>query len=63
MHIISQDPPVNLFDAVAEKRRRDALGAEYAELIGYNPFEDDPTLSTDEVAAILAEYKREYANA
>lgn len=60
MHIISQDPPVNLFDAVADKRRRDELGAEYVELIGYNPFEDDPTLTTDEVAQILVEYKRDY---
>lgn len=62
MEIIRQDPPINLFDAVTDKRRRDELGAEYVELIGYNPFEDDPTLTTDEVAQILVEYKRDYVS-
>lgn len=60
MQFATNDKPVNLLDAVAEKRRRDALGAEYVELIGYNPFEDDPTISTDEVADILREFKAEY---
>ncbi len=62
MEFATNDQPVNLLDAVAEKRRRDALGAEYVELIGYNPFEDDPTISTGEVAEILREYKAEYSH-
>lgn len=57
MEFATNDPRVNLLDAVADKRRRDALGAEYLTLIGYNPFEDDPTLTTDDVAEILREYK------
>lgn len=57
MEFATNDPRVNLLDAVADKCRRDELGAEYLDLIGYNPFEDDPTLTTDEVAEILLEYK------
>lgn len=43
---------MNMLDTLG----RDALGALYAELIGYNPFEDDASISVDEVRGILAEY-------
>lgn len=33
-----------------------ALAREYVATIGYDPFEDDPTISADEVAQTLAEY-------
>lgn len=35
---------------------RAALGREYLEKIGYDPFEDDPTISTETVRQTLAEY-------
>ena len=34
---------------------RAALAAAYMERVGYDPFEDDPTISEDEVRQILAE--------
>jgi len=36
--------------------RREQLTAEYVERIGYDPFEDDPTISEDDVERILAEH-------
>jgi hypothetical protein len=33
-----------------------ALGAEYKSRIGYDPFEDDPTTTIDEVRQTLAEH-------
>ena len=41
---------------VLETLGRDALGSLYAELIGYNPFEDDHSVSVAEVRRILTEY-------
>jgi len=38
---------------------REQLAAEYVELIGYDPFEDDPEITEEEVAQTLAEYKIE----
>ncbi len=38
-----------------------ALAAEYVDLIGYDPFEDDPAIAVEEVAQILREYKAEVA--
>jgi hypothetical protein len=35
---------------------RAALGREYLEKIGYDPFEDDPAISTETVRQTLAEY-------
>lgn len=32
------------------------LAAEYLDKIGYDPFEDDPTMTVEEVAQLLAEY-------
>lgn len=42
-----------------ERAARDALASEYCELIGYDPFADDPSRDPREVAATLNEYKRE----
>lgn len=39
-----------------------ALGALYAEWIGYNPFEDDPQIEIAEVADTLASYVKEFAS-
>lgn len=36
-----------------------ALGVLYADLIGYNPFEDDPAITTDDVRSTLLDYVRE----
>lgn len=38
---------------------KDALGAIYTKWIGYNPFEDDPTISIAEVAETLVGYEAE----
>jgi hypothetical protein len=45
-------------EIVAIKSRAE-LAAEYLDLVGYDPFEDCPTISEVEVAQILVEYKRE----
>ena len=37
--------------------QREALRQEYISLIGYDPFEDDPSMTVDEVREILADYK------
>jgi hypothetical protein len=34
-----------------------ALRAEYIDLIGYDPFEDDPSTTVDDVRETLADYK------
>ncbi len=36
-------------------RERWALGERYKSVVGYNPFEDDPTQTNESVAVILAE--------
>ena len=40
---------------------KEQMALEYESLIGYNPFEDDPTISPITVAEILEEYKAEIA--
>ena len=42
-----------------ELARRDALASDYLELIGYDPFIDDPNISPDLVAETLAQYTAE----
>jgi len=37
------------------------LGKEYTEVVGYNPFEDDPALTVEEVREMLDEVKKEAA--
>lgn len=51
-------------DAIAEallielsRMQREALASEYVELIGYDPFADDSTISAAEVRKTLREYK------
>lgn len=39
---------------------RETLGRRYVELIGYDPFEDDPAISATEVARTIAEYETAY---
>jgi hypothetical protein len=41
--------------------RRAFLAAEYVNVIGYDPFEDDPTISEDEVASTLLGWEAEVA--
>jgi hypothetical protein len=36
---------------------KETLRLEYTALIGYDPFEDDPTMTADEVGEIIADYK------
>lgn len=36
-----------------------ALGKLYADLIGYNPFEDDTAITTEDVSSTLLDYVRE----
>lgn len=42
---------------------KQALAAEYVRLIGYDPFEDDHSITEEEVAQTLKEYKEEAARA
>lgn len=42
---------------------KDTLRREYIALIGYDPFEDDPTLSVSVVRDVLADYKRTFVDA
>ena len=42
--------------ALADAWERDALAKEYVSKIGYDPFEDDPTITVAEVRQTLAEY-------
>jgi len=46
-----------------EAMDREALAAEYVERIGYDPFEDDPTISEDEVRQTLVEHAAALAEA
>lgn len=40
---------------------KDTLRREYIALIGYDPFEDDPSMTVDEVREIIAQYKHDVA--
>lgn len=40
---------------------KEALRREYIALIGYDPFEDDPSMTVDEVREIIADYKHNVA--
>ena len=42
---------------------KDTLRREYIALIGYDPFEDDPTLPVSAVRDVLADYKRTFVDA
>ena len=41
--------------------QRETLRQEYVRLIGYDPFEDDPSMTVDEVREILADYQHNVA--
>lgn len=40
---------------------KETLRREYIALIGYDPFEDDPSVTVDEVREIIADYKHNVA--
>ena len=40
---------------------KETLRREYIALIGYDPFEDDPSMTVDEVREIIAGYKHDVA--
>lgn len=40
---------------------KDTLRREYIALIGYDPFEDDPSMTVDEVREIIADYQHTVA--
>ena len=40
---------------------KETLRREYIALIGYDPFEDDPSMTVDEVREIIADYKHNVA--
>lgn len=42
---------------MVDAKERETLAAEYVELIGYDPFEDDPTITATEVRETLRGYK------
>jgi hypothetical protein len=54
---------VATYTAIQHPTPREALGAEYEDTVGYNPFEDDPTRTEEEVAETLKEIKRLLAQA
>lgn len=45
--------------SIIDDANKAALAAEYVELIGYDPFEDDATITYAEVRQTLADYKVE----
>jgi hypothetical protein len=51
------------FQAMLDAGEKELLRAEYIALIGYDPFEDDPTLSLSVVRDVLADYKRTFVDA
>lgn len=50
------------FQALLDAGEKELLRAEYVSLIGYDPFEDDPTLSLSVVRDVLAEYKQTFVD-
>lgn len=40
---------------------KETLRREYIALIGYDPFEDDPSMTIDDVREIIADYKHNLA--
>lgn len=40
---------------------KETLRREYIALIGYDPFEDDPSMTVDDVREIIADYKHNVA--
>ena len=38
------------------EQQKQQLAAEYVDMIGYDPFEDDPAITVDEVRDTLREY-------
>ena len=51
------------FCAAEQDDERDQLGADYAAEVGYNPFEDDDSITTAEVRQMLDEVRSERRSA
>lgn len=53
--------PISVIPAPPKSRKaeRRLLAKEYEELVGYDPFEDDPSVTEEEVARTIEEYKEE----
>lgn len=47
------------FDEAADLNSRAALGAEYEALVGYNPFDDEPSLTAADVIQTIDEVTEE----
>ena len=60
--ILTQEQYRAEFQALLDAGEKELLRAEYVSLIGYDPFEDDPTLSLSAVRDVLADYKRTFVD-
>lgn len=54
-HLLSAH--IDALESMVATKERSVLAAEYVELIGYDPFEDDPTITAAEVRETLRGYK------
>lgn len=59
---MTQEQYLAEFQAMLDAGEKELLRAEYVSLIGYDPFEDDPTLSVSAVRDVLADYKRTFVD-
>jgi hypothetical protein len=50
------------FQTLLDEGEKELLRAEYVSLIGYDPFDDDPTLSLPAVRDVLADYKQTFVD-
>ena len=60
--ILTDDQYRAEFQALIDAGERELLRAEYVSLIGYDPFEDDPSMTVGEVREIIADYKHNVLN-
>lgn len=54
---------VAIYGLTVVRKNRSALSREYVEKIGYDPFEDDPSITPEEVQRTLEEYDAEVSAA
>ncbi len=47
-----------LDELLTEDEQKRVVGAEYAELVGYDPFKDDPSISVSDVKSNIVELRR-----
>ena len=53
---------VYIYNLTVVRSNKSALAKQYVAKIGYNPFEDDPTITAEEVEQTLKEYDEEVIN-